>query len=385
MTKKILYYAAIDLNMKNACPLHVLGIINGFAAEGHDVTAILPQPRSKVDHSFYLKSPSVKYIFHRSIIRRPRFLGAIFSLPKIIKQLKTKPDFFYLRMSLLSFVPLLIAKIYGVKTISEHNGWMQTELEMLGVPKFIAIICRMIQVLDSRLATVTLSVTDGIKNQLQQCGAKDNFIVVGNGTDIDLFTPADRQKMLKRFGLDEQYFYVGFIGALTKWQGLDLALHGFAQAASRHANLRMIIAGEGPERENIEDLVRKFGLNDKVTLMGGVSIGEAPNVINCFDIALSNSTAKLNNKAGVSKLKTRDYSACGRVIIASRVPGNVELEKEKILLCHDVDDAEDLADKIASLVQDEKLCKDLMTKSRDFAEKNFSWQGKCRQILKRIK
>ena len=53
---------------------------------------------------------------------------------------------------------------------------------------------------------------------------KKKCMVVENGTDINQFKPIERIQALSFLELNPDYFYLGFIGALTKWQGLDLTL-----------------------------------------------------------------------------------------------------------------------------------------------------------------
>lgn len=381
--KEILYYAGVDLSIANACPLHVLGIVNGLATLGYKVTVILPKPMKEIHSPFFRTSPNLNYIFHYSPILRPRFLGALFAILPIFKALiKKRPQFFYLRMSLLSFILLLIARVMKVRTITEHNGWVQEEMRMLSVPSFFAYLGRLVQLLDCKLAYQVLLVTEGLKNQLVRCGIPENkCMVVENGTDIHQFKPIDRMQALSFLGLNPDYFYLGFIGALTKWQGLDLTLECLYEVSRQNDNIRLIIGGDGPERNSLEQKSKKLGIEDKVYFLGVVELKNANMVINCFDIALSNSTPELNNSIGVSKLKIRDYAAAGRAIIASGVPGNIELADKGTLVTHTPGDLEDLVKHVLVLLKQPKLLKKYQEASRNYAKQHFSWGKKCLEIL----
>ena len=94
--KEILYYADVDLNIGNACPLHVLGIINGLANLGYKVTVILPKPMKEIHRPFFRTSPNLNYIFHESPILRPHFLGALFVILPIFKALIKKVLSFFI-------------------------------------------------------------------------------------------------------------------------------------------------------------------------------------------------------------------------------------------------------------------------------------------------
>lgn len=381
--KEILYYASVDLSIANACPLHVLGIVNGLANLGYKVTVILPKPTKEIHNPFFYNPPNLNYIFHYNPILRPRFLGTLFAILPIFKILiKKRPQFFYLRMSFLSFILLLIARIMKIKTISEHNGWVQEEMKMLNVPSFFAYLGRLIQLLDCKLASKVLLVTEGLKNRLVECGIAENkCMIVENGTNINQFKPIERTQALSFLELSPDYFYLGFIGALTKWQGLDLTLECLYEVSKQNDSIKLIIGGEGPERNNLEQKAKRLGIQDKVYFLGEVPLGNANIVINCFDIALSNSTAELNNSIGVSKLKIRDYASAGRAIIASGVPGNIKLGNKAILVTHIPGNLEDLVKHVLILFKQPKLLKKYQKASRNYAEQHFSWEQKCLEII----
>jgi glycosyltransferase involved in cell wall biosynthesis len=269
-----------------------------------------------------------------------------------------------------------------VRTITEHNGWVQEEMKMLNVPSFFAYIGRLIQLFDCKLACKVLLVTEGLKNQLVKCGIPEKkCMVVENGTDINQFKPIERIQALSFLELNPDYFYLGFIGALTKWQGLGLTLECLYKVSRQNDNIRLIIGGEGPERNNLEQKAKRLGIENKVYFLGSIPLKNANIVINCFDIALSNSTVELNNSIGVSKLKIRDYSSAGRAIIASGVPGNIELANQAILVIHTPDDLEDLVKHVLILLKQPELLKKYQEASRNYAKQHFSWEKKCLEIL----
>jgi glycosyltransferase involved in cell wall biosynthesis len=60
--------------------------------------------------------------------------------------------------------------------------------------------------------------------------------------------------------------YCGRIDIHTK--GLDALLHGFAQLHNMHADTRLELIGDGPERVKLEEMIRQLGLQNAVTLHG---------------------------------------------------------------------------------------------------------------------
>lgn len=58
------------------------------------------------------------------------------------------------------------------------------------------------------------------------------------------------------------------VGRLVPQKGFDLLLKAFARLAPRHPGWKLVIWGEGPERENLENLREKLGLNECCALPG---------------------------------------------------------------------------------------------------------------------
>jgi glycosyltransferase involved in cell wall biosynthesis len=61
---------------------------------------------------------------------------------------------------------------------------------------------------------------------------------------------------------------VVFAGRLVWEKGIDVLLHAFSQIRRQIPAARLLIAGEGPERANLETLVATLGLRESVTLLG---------------------------------------------------------------------------------------------------------------------
>ena len=59
-------------------------------------------------------------------------------------------------------------------------------------------------------------------------------------------------------------------GRLAHQKGFDLLIRAFAAAAAQSRQLRLIIAGEGPERQRLHDLAGELGLHMRVSFPGEV-------------------------------------------------------------------------------------------------------------------
>jgi len=72
---------------------------------------------------------------------------------------------------------------------------------------------------------------------------------------------------------------IACIARLVEKKGVDLALTAFATVRERIPDIRMIVAGDGPERRKLHDQALDLSLGDSVTFMGWVQQRDIPDVL----------------------------------------------------------------------------------------------------------
>lgn len=104
----------------------------------------------------------------------------------------------------------------------------------------------------------------------------DRFFAIYNGID---FTPApiqgDRLPYLRSLGADveEDSVVVGIAARLNPVKDMSTLIRGFAEAYKSCEKLRLVIAGDGEEREKLGNLARELGVEGQVTFAGWISGG----------------------------------------------------------------------------------------------------------------
>ena len=104
----------------------------------------------------------------------------------------------------------------------------------------------------------------------------DRFYAIYNGLD---FTPApdqgDRLEYLRQLGadVDEDSVVVGIAARLNPVKDMSTLVRGFAAAYQECPRLRLVIAGDGEEREKLKALAAELGVEKQVTFAGWISGG----------------------------------------------------------------------------------------------------------------
>jgi glycosyltransferase involved in cell wall biosynthesis len=102
----------------------------------------------------------------------------------------------------------------------------------------------------------------------------------------------DSQTPIVRCGVDVAEFSPGTggagilaVGRLVPKKGFDTLLRAFAMLASRIPDLRLVLIGDGPERDTLEALSRELGVESRVHMAGAGSqedVREAMRRADCF-------------------------------------------------------------------------------------------------------
>nr|WP_325229584.1 polysaccharide pyruvyl transferase CsaB [uncultured Oscillibacter sp.] len=104
----------------------------------------------------------------------------------------------------------------------------------------------------------------------------DRFYAIYNGID---FTPApdqgDRLPYLRSLGaeVEADSVVVGIAARLNPVKDMSTLIQGFAEAYKTCDKLRLVIAGDGEEREKLGNLARELGVERQVTFAGWISGG----------------------------------------------------------------------------------------------------------------
>jgi glycosyltransferase involved in cell wall biosynthesis len=190
---------------------------------------------------------------------------------------------------------------------------------------------------------------------------------VATGVDLARFNPAITGTLRQELGLAPDVVLVGMISVLRSWKGHET----FLQAAVRLLReskrpLHFIIAGEGPMRVVLPDMIKEAGLEGKVTLLGHRA--DVPNVLASLDVLVLPSYAH----EGIPQIILQ-AQAMARPVVATTIGGIPEVVKDSAtgLLVEPRDDAA-LAEKIGAILNDPALANRLREAGRAQVEAKYS-------------
>ena len=199
-----------------------------------------------------------------------------------------------------------------------------------------------------------------------------SVVVIPNGVDLELFHGGGGAAVRARLGLGSA-LVVGFAGSLKPWHGVRMLIEA---AALLPTNVRILVVGEGPEREVLERLAAAHGLRDRAVFTGGIPHADVPAYLDAMDIA----TAPFEPMAGFyfSPLKVAEYMAAGLPVVASRQGDIPDLLDDAGLLVQPGDVAA-LSDALLRLATDSDLRHRLGDAARARAQ-GMSWESVAERV-----
>lgn len=139
--------------------------------------------------------------------------------------------------------------------------------ESIGTPRLVVALLRVIERWVLRGALVVLAVSDGVRDEVNQLGAKPESVeVVGTGIDTDQFS-------LDGPCSEASYPYFVYAGTMSEMQGAGVFVDAFAKISTRHPTARLKVFGEGIESGQIRTRAQQLG-QERIDFLGQVNAAE---------------------------------------------------------------------------------------------------------------
>ncbi|MGN0985374.1 MAG: glycosyltransferase, partial [Candidatus Enterenecus sp.] len=120
-----------------------------------------------------------------------------------------------------------------------------------------------------------IGVSDAMVDLLVDRGiVKKNFFAIYNGIEFTPVSPqGDRLEYLRSLGaqVDEDSVVVGIAARLNPVKDISTLIRGFAAGYENCPRLRLVIAGNGPELDQLQALARELGVEKQVTFAGWIN------------------------------------------------------------------------------------------------------------------
>ncbi|MFZ0534877.1 MAG: glycosyltransferase [Anaerolineales bacterium] len=191
--------------------------------------------------------------------------------------------------------------------------------------------------------------------------------VIPNGLDLTPYRadiqPIDRSL----FGFSTNDVVSIYVGRLSPEKNLSLLLRAFYGVAMTYDHVRLLVVGDGPERENLEAQVKHMNIGRKVYFTGMVEYKEIPGYLATSDIFVTPSSAETFG------LSTVEAMAAGLPTLGIDAPGTGDIIEDGITGLVTTDDLAVFTAKLVLLSTNHELRK-VMGRQAVQESKNYDIQ-----------
>jgi glycosyltransferase involved in cell wall biosynthesis len=296
---------------------------------------------------------------------------------QVVKELKsiverTRPDVIQTHNVKSHFIMRLSELWRDIPWIAFHHGYTTTDVKM-----------RAYNQLDRwslRKAHRVVTMNKVFAKQLMQAGAnREGMRILHNAIDVEsiLNVNSDVATTLKnKLGIAEEERVIIAIGRLSKEKGQIDLVRAFAAwlQSQAHLQTKLIIVGDGPERERLEQEINSLGIKKRVVFAGQVSDVKPFYAIADLMVLPSHSEGSPN--------VLLEAMAANVPVVATSVGGVPEIatHKENALLV-EARNSQALAQAISQLLDDREFAQKLATNAQQRVIKNHSPQSRLRSLL----
>jgi len=194
--------------------------------------------------------------------------------------------------------------------------------------------------------------------------------VIPTGVETEYFAPpADQTAARAAIGVHADEPIVLGVGRLAGVKQFDRLVTAFAVACARGLRARLIIAGDGPERQTLERLVATYGMQDRVQLAGYCDRPRLRALMRAADLQVC--TSVFENLS----LAILEGMACGTPVLGTPGGGTPELvgQIDAGLVLED-DATHTLAEALPDWLADRRRLAALGERARQVTLDRYDWE-----------
>ena len=202
-------------------------------------------------------------------------------------------------------------------------------------------------------AKMVIPVTNAFKENLIKRGIEESKIkVITNGSNMELFTPREKNiELLNKLKLNNK-FIIGYIGTHGMAHSLDFIVNSISDIKDEF--IHFLFIGDGAMKNKIIEISKKLNLTN-ITFLDPIKKNEVPTYLSICDVSLA-PLKKDDNFKTVIPSKIFEASAMQKPTLLG-----VEGQAQKIIedynagICFEPENKKDFIDKLKQLKNDKSL------------------------------
>jgi phosphatidylinositol N-acetylglucosaminyltransferase subunit A len=313
--------------------VHIYNVALCLMRRGHKVIIVTRAYGDRVGIRYYTNGLKVYYLpmlaakLPPGSVTLPTWLGAFPLLRTIFVRERITVVHGHQTTSNLCHEAMFHAGTMGIKTcFTDHSLFGFADAASININKVLVWSLRTVD------QVICVSNTSRENTVLRARIAPQRASVIPNATDTSAFTPPDDLKYKSWASkIDKDGLTIVVITRLVYRKGADLFVDVIPEICKRHPEIKWVIGGDGPRRSQLEQMIERQNLMDRVKMLGALKHSEVKSVLNQGQIFLNCSLTEAFCIALI------EAASCGLLCVSTKVGGVPEVLPSPMLLLADPD------------------------------------------------
>ncbi len=264
----------------------------------------------------------------------------------------------------------LVKKLRGARTICLSHGITWDNPEKTFKEKLLYAWVKLLNMLALALSDLLVANDTIYAREAERLcnGSKKKIRVIFNFVDVDEFRPGRRITKDRIILCPRNLRYA---------RGVDIAIQAMEKVNKKHRNAKLLILGEGPIRAELDEMIKRLGVNAEIRGFAGKT-EMLSHYNSCEIVAIPSRYSEGTSLAGLEAM------ACGKPIITTNIGGLPDITKNGKNGIMINPSAEELAEAIIKLLDNPKLASKMGKEGRRMAENEFShkrWEKSWKKAI----
>lgn len=247
-------------------------LANGLEQRGHTVYIFTPaDPKAdKTENPRILRMPSVPFLMLKNFR-----VGTLYSPLTLNKINHLKLDIVHTQTEFpLGMFGKFLSITHHIPMIHTYHTMYEDYVHYIAHGKLITpAMAKEFSRLFCNTAQAVIAPTQKAKNFLEDCGVSKPIRIIPTGIDTSRFSKSNfsEQETLalkKSLGLDANTPVILSLGRIAKEKSIDVIIKALPSLLKKLPETKMLVVGDGPERENLESLARELQISENVLFIG---------------------------------------------------------------------------------------------------------------------
>ena len=144
-----------------------------------------------------------------------------------------------------------------------------------------------------------------------------NIHIIPTGIEVERFYKenVDEKETLelkRMLGIGKKDFTILFVGRLAEEKNVEFLIHSQKELMKKHKNIKLIIVGDGPDKEKYEDFSKELGIAENVIFTGKAAWEDMPYYYQIADVFATASKTETQGLTIIEAMASNTVPVCMR-------------------------------------------------------------------------